>query len=72
MKKRIRKDKWCVYGEYGDYFTNLKDAKACAKEVSLIEEDESIGVWLIESELSYIEYENGKMIRDGWTRKKKG
>lgn len=31
-----RKDKWAVYGEYGGTFTNLKDAKRCAKESSRI------------------------------------
>jgi len=71
---RARKDKWCVYGEYGGYFTNLKDAKQCAKESSTM--TDSCGysgeglVWLVEDGCNYIEYKNGKLVRDGWTIKK--
>ena len=66
--KRTRKTKWAVYGEYGGYFTNLAEAKACAKEAS--EYDGNAKVWLIEDGCWYIEYENGKCTRDGWTIKK--
>ena len=64
----MRKDKWCVYGAYGGYFTNLKDACKCAKEASMQEEhkDDIVAVWLIEEESWYIGYENGKKIIDGW------
>lgn len=65
--KRKRRDKWAVYGEYGGYFTNLGDACACAKEYSLICPDEEISVWLLDDGCSYIDYLNGKCIRDGWT-----
>jgi len=67
---RIRKDKWQVYGEFGGIFTNLKDAQKCAKEASTLNDDLESEVWLIEDGGSYIEYKNGKMVRDGWTRKK--
>ena len=65
-----RKEKWHVYGEYGGAFTNLKAAKKCAKEASTLNEDKHSEVWLIEDGCHYIEYENGKLIRDGWTVKK--
>lgn len=69
--KRNRKEKWAVYGEYGGSFTNLKDAKLCAKEASKTEEyDYECCIWLIEDGCNYIDYENGKLIRDGWTIKK--
>ena len=64
----MRKEKWAVYGEYGGYFTNLKDACKCAKQAS--EEDGASSVWLIANGCSYIDYENGKKVRDGWTIKK--
>lgn len=68
--KRRRKMKWWVHGEFGGQFTNLKDAKACAKEASkTAEHDYSAEVWLIEDGCHYIEYENGKCVRDGWTIK---
>ena len=63
----MRKDKWHVYGEYGGEFTNLKDAKKCAKEASIYEGKSE--VWLTEDGCHYIEYKNGKLIRDGWTKK---
>lgn len=34
----MKKDKWIVYGEYGGSFTNLSEARKCAKLAS-IEED---------------------------------
>lgn len=67
-----RKDKWAVYGEYGGYFTNLKDAKQCAKEASKTpEHDFEANVTLIEDASIYINYEDGKCTRDGWTIKRK-
>ena len=65
----MRKDKYSVYGPYGGQFTNLREAKACAREASEIEG--SAEVWLIEDGCCYIEYENGKLVRDGWTIKKR-
>lgn len=66
-----RKEKWAVYGEYGGSFTNLKDAKRCAREASTLEEEKRSEVWLIEDGCHYIEYENGKLVRDGWTKRRK-
>lgn len=68
--KRVRRDKWVVYGEYGGIFTNLKEAWKCAKEVSKLCPDEEIDVWLLDDGCSYLTYMNGKCIRDGWTIKK--
>ena len=68
MTKRQRKDKWVVYGEYAWTFTNLKDAKRCAKEESI--NQGYADVTLIEDGCHYIDYENGKCIRDGWTIKR--
>lgn len=62
----MRKDKWVVYGEYGDSFTNLKDACECAKVAS--EECGEASVILIKDGCSYIDYENGKKVYDGWKR----
>lgn len=68
---RNRKEKWAVYGEFGGQFTNLKDAKKCAKEASETKEHGyEAEVWLLENGYHYIEYKNGKCIRDGWTIKK--
>lgn len=65
----MRNYKWAVYGEYGGSFTNLKDAKACAKESSTTAENNYCAyVWLIEDGCNYFKYENGKLTRDGWTR----
>ena len=69
-KKRIRRDKWAVYGEYGDLFTNLGDALKCAKRYSLITPDEPVEVWLLDNGCNYFTYLNGKCVRDGWTIKK--
>lgn len=66
--ERERKEKWAVYGEYGGYFTNLKEAKQCAKEASISTPDEEISVLLIADGCYYIDYINGKCIRDGWKR----
>jgi len=65
-----RSQKYQVYGEYGGTSTNLRDAKNCAKEASTLNEDKQSGVWLIEDGCQYIEYGDGKLIRDGWTIKK--
>ena len=65
-----RQDKWAVYGEYGGYFTNLKDAKKSAKEASNLSDDKRCSVWLIADGCCYIDYEDGKLARDGWTVKK--
>lgn len=69
---RQRKDKWVVYGEYGDSFTNLKDAKECAKRISTYDEyrDEEVSVCNLIDGCYYIDYMNGKCVRDGWTIKK--
>ena len=64
----MRQDKYAVYGEYGGYFTNMREARACAREASKLEG--SSEVWLIEDGCCYIEYENGKVTRDGWTIRK--
>ena len=65
LKKKMKCE---VYGEYGDKFTNLEDAKMCAKLASKTpEHDYKASVWNIEEYMSYIEYENGKCVRDGWT-----
>jgi hypothetical protein len=63
------KSKYAVYGECGGEFSNIREAKKCAKETSTLSEDKESSVWLIEDGCSYIDYENGKMTRDGWTRK---
>ena len=68
----MRREKWIVYGVYGDSFTNLKDAKRCAKEASTTpEHDYEADIWNLDDGLCYIEYQNGKCVRDGWTVKKK-
>lgn len=69
--KRIyaaRKDKWGVHGEYGGTFTNLDDAKLCAREASKTPEyDYEASVYNIQDGMYYIDYENGKLVRDGWS-----
>lgn len=71
MATRQRRDKWFVSGEYGGTFTNLKAAKACAKAASLYEdtypEPYTALVELLDDGCNYIEYHNGKCVRDGWT-----
>lgn len=63
-------EKWAVYGEYGGRFSNLKDAKKCAKECSTYPEyDYCAKVWLVKDGCWYLEYVNGKLERDGWTKK---
>lgn len=64
-------DKWVVYGEYGGSFTNLQEAKQCAKEYSTESPNEEINIVLIENGCYYFDYLNGKCIRDGWTIKRR-
>ena len=64
------KDRWWVPGEYGGSFTNLKDAKLCARAASRLEEDRTSTVWRIQDGFWYIEYTNGRLTCDGWTIKK--
>lgn len=66
------KDRWWVPGEYGGSFTNLKDAKRCAREASRVNEDRASTVWRIQDGFWYIEYTNGRLTYDGWTIKKGG
>ncbi len=65
----MAEDKYVVYGEYGDTFSRLVDARRCAKEVSKICGESS--VWLIADGCNYIDYVNGKVVRDGWKVSKK-
>ena len=70
MKRtRQRRIKWAVYGEYGGQFTNLREACACAKEASLLTPGEEIGVELLDDGCVYLDYLDGKCIRDGWTKR---
>ena len=64
-------DKYAVYGEFGGTFSNIRAAKKCAKEASILNESKEASVCLISDGCYYIDYENGKMTRDGWTRKRK-
>lgn len=66
-KPRQRAEKWEVYGEFGDRFTNLADAKKCAKESSKLGGDGE--VYLIENGCWYFQYENGKLVYDGWRKR---
>lgn len=73
--KRTRnpKIKWIVYGEVdcgNSTYTNVNNAKWYAKEASKHNESKKASVWLIEDNCCYIEYENGKLIRDSWTKKR--
>lgn len=64
--KRYIAATWEVYGEYGDHFSRLEDAKKCAQYASTTPEyDYKSSIWKDGS--CYIEYENGKLVRDGWT-----
>lgn len=64
--KRYIKSVWEVYGEYGGTFSRLEDAKQCAKFASTTEEyDYKSSIW--KDGTCYIDYENGKIVRDGWT-----
>ena len=73
--KRTRnpKVKWIVYGEVNcgnGTYTNVNNAKWYAKEASKHNESKKASVWLIEDNCCYIEYENGKLVRDSWTKKR--
>ncbi len=64
--KRYIAATWEVYGEYGDQFSRLEDAKKCAQYASTTSEyDYKASVW--KDGTCYIDYENGKLVRDGWT-----
>jgi len=65
-KERYPHYRWKVFGEYGGSFTNLKDAKKCAQTASSYSNDE-VSVYNTEDGSYYIDYKNGKCIRDGWT-----
>ena len=66
-----RQLKYWVYGEYGGRFSNIKDARECAKFASMTEEhDYRSSVTLIADGCHYIDYENGKCTRDGWRVKR--
>lgn len=66
--ERERKEKWAIYGENGGYFTNLKDAKAHAKQTSIDNKDEEISILLMADGCYYIDYMNGKCTRNGWDK----
>lgn len=71
MKKtRERREKWHIYYPDGGDFTNLKEARVCAKELSEDHPDEEISIYNSDDGTYYIDYLNGKCIRDGWTIKK--
>lgn len=68
MKRtRERRIKWSVFGPYGGHFTNLREAKQCAKYASMENESEYVSVFNQDDGCYYIDYQNGKLIRDGWT-----
>lgn len=70
MKRYVKAaaEKWEVYGEYGGRFSRLEDAKQCAKEASKTSVyDYQASVWNIQDGMNYIDYENGKCVRDGWS-----
>lgn len=64
----IKYDKWAVFGKYGGYFSNFKVAKQCTKEASKTKEyDYKAKVYNMYDGFYYIDYKNGKCVRDGWT-----
>jgi hypothetical protein len=66
-----KKEKWFVEGEYGGMFSNLRDVRNCAKYCSTTREHEyKSRVYDYQNWIGYIDYENGKCVRDGWTVKK--
>ncbi len=66
--KRMLNKKWAVYGEYGDRFSNLDDARQCAKLASTTPEyDYKATIWNLQDNMNYIDYEHGKCVRDDWT-----
>ena len=75
LKEKIdsyKHDKWAVFGEYGGYFSNLKHAKQCAREASKTEEyDYEASIYNMHDGLYYIDYKNGKCVRDCWTTRRR-
>lgn len=71
-KKRTRnpKVKWEVPGQFGGTYTNVNNAKWYAKEASKLNADKKSAVYMIEDGLCYIEYEDGKCVKDIWTKKR--
>lgn len=60
--------KWFVGGQYGGEFSNLKDAKKCAREASKTPEYNFKAKIMHRVNCHcYFEYENGKCILDEWT-----
>ena len=64
---------WYVYGEGGGEFTNLKDARQCAKEFSKqgnefdgYGEPGEVSIW--KDGTLFLTYNNGKVTYDGWTK----
>lgn len=73
--KRLRKEKWRVLSSDDDVdyvdFTNLKAARAYAKEISLEYSDCEFSICLIDECIYYFNYLNGKCVRNGWDIKKR-
>ena len=66
--KRMFRDKWNVDGEYGGAFSNLDEAKLCAREASKTEEyDYSASIMNMDDGMYYFDYEHGRCVRDGWS-----
>ena len=66
--KRVMNPKWEVYGEYGGRFSNLDDARICAREASKTPEyNYEASIWNIQDGMNYIDYKHGRCVRDGWT-----
>lgn len=64
--KRYIAATWDVYGEYGGSFSRLEEAKKCAQFASTTSDyDYKAAIW--KDGTCYIDYENGKLVRDGWT-----
>lgn len=63
------KEKYRVKGEYGNTFTNLKDAKAHARWCSRQPEyGYECEVWLIENNCWYVQYINGRLTYNGFCK----
>lgn len=71
-KKRTRnpKVKWEVSGQFCGTYTNVNNAKWYAKQASKLNDAKKSGVYMIDDGLCYIEYENGKCVKDIWTKKR--
>lgn len=68
MKILCSNYKWSVFGEYGGNFNRLEDAKKCAQEASKYpEHDYQSSVYNNSDGSYYIDYEHGKLVRDGWS-----